>query len=359
MRIPLFVLSLAATFVVASYALAVTVEQVPNPRHQGSWVTDEAGMLSAQSERRIDEEIDRLEGETGVEIAVVTVDTVAAATPRDFATQLFNHWGIGKAGEDNGLLILMVESERRLEMETGYGLEPVLTDGWLKQMQQDEMVPHFRQGDFDTGLVDGVEVVADRVREHQEYIGAATAAPYDDGGNGSGLGYGVFGLIVLLVIGGLYIAGRRMTTCPDCEVSMIRKPIEALDQVPHLSRGQELEHALGSVRHDIYECPECDHHKVLSNRRWFDGHIDCSDCGYRTVSVNRTTVRRPTYTRQGRREVTETCHHDECGRVHEYTQPIPRRTRSSGSSSGGGFSSGGGGSFGGGSSGGGGAGSSW
>lgn len=131
----------------AAPALGMSVDQVPNPqRTDGTWVSDTASVISAHEERFLNTTIDDLEAKTGAEIAVVTVNTVDAPTPKDFATELFNHWGIGKAGDDSGLLVLLVLDERRVEMETGYGLEGVLTDGWLKRMQQDEMVPAFKNG---------------------------------------------------------------------------------------------------------------------------------------------------------------------------------------------------------------------
>ena len=163
MRQPTVILLFSIAFIMPLSAHAVSVNEVPNPRHANSWVSDEADMLSAAAQERIDDRIDTLEQASGVEIAVVTVPSVAAATPRDFGTQLFNHWGIGKAGEDNGLLVLMVADERRLEMETGYGLEADLPDSWLKRMQESTMVPHFQRGNFDRGLEAGVEAVIERL----------------------------------------------------------------------------------------------------------------------------------------------------------------------------------------------------
>jgi TPM domain len=90
-----------------------------------------------------------------VEIAVVTV-TGIDLPPREFATGLFNRWGIGKAGADSGLLVLIVADQRRIEMETGYGLEPALPDGWLSALQHETMLPAFRSGDHGAGVEAGL-----------------------------------------------------------------------------------------------------------------------------------------------------------------------------------------------------------
>ena len=87
---------------------ALTVEEVPNPRKTyGGWVTDSANILSDRTEVQLNSLITALEASNGTEIAVVTVPkTAPASSPKAFATKLFNYWGVGKAGVDNGILFL-------------------------------------------------------------------------------------------------------------------------------------------------------------------------------------------------------------------------------------------------------------
>ena len=139
-------------FLLSLPTLATSAAEVPNPRAQSRWVSDGAGVISDADEIAINENIESLEKQIGVEIAVVTVETVDAASPKDFATELFNLWGIGKGDKNNGVLVLLVKGARRLEIETGYGVESVLPDGWLKSMQQSQMVPAFKRGDFGGGF---------------------------------------------------------------------------------------------------------------------------------------------------------------------------------------------------------------
>src|SRR5690606_25800248 len=128
-----------------SLILAIGVEEVPNPRQQNSWISDTAGIISPESESRLNALLEQINREREAEIAVVTVDDVDG-TPKQFATKLFNHWGIGSAERDDGVLFLLVMNERRLEVEVGYGLEATLPDGWLGSMQTSSMVPRFKQG---------------------------------------------------------------------------------------------------------------------------------------------------------------------------------------------------------------------
>jgi uncharacterized protein len=142
-------------------SLAVTVEKVPNPRqaNQG-WVTDMANVLSPSTEAKLNELISELEAKNGSEIAVVTVpETAPAKTPKEFTTALFNHWKIGKADRDNGVLFLISKSDRRVEIETGYGVEEILPNARVGKIIQQEITPRLKQGDYNGGTLAGTKAL--------------------------------------------------------------------------------------------------------------------------------------------------------------------------------------------------------
>ena len=96
------------------------IERVPNPRAtDGGWVTDMAGVLSPEHKARLNRLIDQLERDTGAEVAVVILRRTQGATPKEYATELFNRWGVGKREADNGVLMLVALGDRRVEIETG------------------------------------------------------------------------------------------------------------------------------------------------------------------------------------------------------------------------------------------------
>lgn len=140
---------------------ALTVQDIPNPRKEyGGWVTDMANILSDRTESQLNLMISELEANTGTEIAVVTVmNTAPASSPKAFTTELFNHWGIGKKGVDNGVLFLTSVGDRRVEIETGYGIEGVLPDAQVGNIISSQITPRFRQGDWDGGVLAGTEAL--------------------------------------------------------------------------------------------------------------------------------------------------------------------------------------------------------
>jgi uncharacterized protein len=144
-----------------SPSLAVSVEQVPNPRQANNgWVTDMADVLNPSSEAELNRLISELEAKNGSEIAVVTVpETAPAETPKQFTTALFNHWKIGKAGRDNGVLFLISKGDRRVEIETGYGIEKILPDARVGNIIEQEITPRLKQGDYDGGTLAGTKVL--------------------------------------------------------------------------------------------------------------------------------------------------------------------------------------------------------
>lgn len=352
-------------------ALAIAPQEVPNPRVHGGWVSDVAGALDPSEVAAIDALLDDLNRDLGVEVAVTLVDSTDDLTPKEFTSALFAHWGVGRRGADNGLLVTLVLSQRRLEMETGYGLEGLLPDGWLGRMQADHMVPRFREEDYGGGLLAGLRVTAERLRAHpvEAQLGSRIGelqteawpeSPPDR--RGSPLSwdaalFGVFGTALGVIGGGLgLVVRRRRRTCPRCGVFMPMLDEDADDA--WLSEGAIREELLGSVDHQVHLCPTCDEVRVFRRVRWWSEWQNCPKCHYRTRRSVRTTVRPPTQYTSGRARVTEICDH--CGDTKAYNVRIPPiGDGGSSRSSGGGSRSSGGGGFGGGRSGGGGAGSSW
>ncbi|MEG4631639.1 TPM domain-containing protein [Microcoleus sp. AR_TQ3_B6] len=140
---------------------AITVQEVPNPRQvNNTWVTDKANILSDSTETQLNQMISDLEAKNGSEIAVVTVpDTKPSATPKAFATELFNFWGIGKKGKNNGVLLLISSGERRVQIETGSDIQSILPDAKAVGIIQTEITPRFKQQDFDGGTVAGTKAL--------------------------------------------------------------------------------------------------------------------------------------------------------------------------------------------------------
>ncbi|MET0387612.1 MAG: TPM domain-containing protein [Polyangiales bacterium] len=132
-------------------AQELRVDAVPNPRAtHGGWVTDIDDVLGATAET-INTRYERLKQDTGAEVALVILPTIGSASPRAFATQLLHHWRVGRAGVDDGVLVLHVLDQRRIEIETGYGAEGALPDAKCHWLVDEVAIPAFKAGHFAAG----------------------------------------------------------------------------------------------------------------------------------------------------------------------------------------------------------------
>lgn len=138
---------------------AVEVSKVPKPWEAGTgWVTDMGDLLTPQTETQLNQMITELEAKNGAEIVIVVVpNTAPSATPKDFTTALFNEWGIGKKDINNGVLFVISSGDRQVEIETGYGIEAILPDAKVGSIIDTQIIPKFKQGDFDQGTITGTK----------------------------------------------------------------------------------------------------------------------------------------------------------------------------------------------------------
>jgi uncharacterized protein len=134
----------------------------PIPAPTG-FVVDAAGLLSEPARARLEAFLDQVQTKTGAQFAVLTVPTTAPESPSAYKVRVFDRWNIGRAGEDDGLLMLIAVDEREVRFETGYGLEGVLPDGLQSRIFRREMADHFRRGDWEQGINAGVIATAQRI----------------------------------------------------------------------------------------------------------------------------------------------------------------------------------------------------
>jgi len=141
--------------------MAIAIDQVPNPRKtNGTWVSDTANLLTEDTKAKLNRMISTLEAKNGSEIAVVTVpDTSPSQSPKEFSTKLFNYWKIGKRGRNNGLLLLVSKSDRRVEIETGTGIVTQLPNSKIKTILQETIIPQLKQGKFNEGILNGTQII--------------------------------------------------------------------------------------------------------------------------------------------------------------------------------------------------------
>ncbi len=144
-------------FYIAVFSPISHATKIPKPV---GYVNDFAHVLKPETIRELNRIILEIKQKTGVEIAVVTIKKLRGNDIFDYSMELFEKWGIGQKGKDNGLLFLVDIGDRKLRINTGYGLEGILPDGLLGRIRDRYILPYFRKGDYDAGILNGVKAMA-------------------------------------------------------------------------------------------------------------------------------------------------------------------------------------------------------
>ncbi|WP_040308744.1 TPM domain-containing protein, partial [Asticcacaulis biprosthecium] len=182
------------------------------PAQNNTRVVDEAGILSPQTERDLDEKLRQLEEKTTDQVVVVTVKDLGDYPIEDYGYQLGRAWGIGQKGQiqadngqtykDNGVILLVAPNDRKVRIEVGYGLEPVLPDILMGRVVRDVILPEFQAGNFDAGVTKGADVIVQTLSMERgaaiEQAKAATAQKVEIRDQKKG-GF-PFGVIIVILI---------------------------------------------------------------------------------------------------------------------------------------------------------------
>lgn len=410
---------------VAAIGGTYTPAEVPDVHRadRRDFVANPDGILSARAVGAINACLDSLRRSLTVEPMVVAVDNITDPDdPSQFATDLFELWGLGKADKDNGLLVLIVKEQRKVTIRPGYGLEGVLPDITCGRIIREVIAPAFRDGDYDAGTVAAVATIADILSDPvyaEEYRSSAADA---DDATGDDIDpftlylviASTLALVMLLIflleyasvrkrddyhkyrrlvqlkqiylvltLAGLFIPciatiplllclnhwRNHTRRCPNCSAKM--EKVDEVHDNDYLTPAQDLEERIGSVDYDVWLCPQCGETDILPYTNMSTPYIECDNCHARTARLVRDRIIQQPTTRSKGRGVREyeclNCHHRNDRYYDIERRPDPTAALAAGAilgagsrGGGGGFSGGSfGGGFGGGHTGGGGATGGW
>jgi len=223
------------------------------PDYQSTTVNDFADLLTPAQEAALTQELDDLRNDTGVEMTVLTLATQADYAPgqtlETFATGLFNHWGIGDASSNDGVLVLVIRDDRTLRVELGaaFGRD---WDADVERVIDAHFLPAMSQDDFARGIQEGTEALIDLIV--YPFLDGEPAA--DGFGPEEYFGFAVFSIMVLAI---LYQGRRvledmliRFRACPSCGHRSLRRSRRTLFPASFNAPGSGLK---------ATQCSSCDY----------------------------------------------------------------------------------------------------
>ncbi|MFL0352023.1 TPM domain-containing protein [Xanthomarina sp. GH4-25] len=184
----IFTLLFCVTLVQNSYA-QYDIPEIP--KEQTS-IYDYASLLSPSDKSHLEEKLIRYSDTTSTQIVVVIISSTNGENINYLGAQWGQKWGIGQENEDNGVLIILAKNDRRIAINTGYGVEHLLTDAMSKRIIERDIIPFFKQNDYPSGLNRGVDAIFEVLTG--EYQGSRESS------NNAGLPIGFMFLLFIVFI---------------------------------------------------------------------------------------------------------------------------------------------------------------
>lgn len=247
MRRYLILIICALSLTLPAAAKRYKVKEIPNVQVENRYrfTSNPDGILSVSAVAQIDSICYDLRHRGIAQVAVVAVDEIAGNDVFDFAYELFSAWGVGNKS-DNGIGVLLVESEHEIRFVTGYGIEGVLPDALCKRIQMQYMLPHFRNDDYDSGMVAGISAIRSVLNGSELDAGLTDDYEEDD----TTAIISIFAFIAFTI--GLFLVvvvaiDRATRRCPNCKQLTLQK-----DSVRLINTRFGI-----STYRDTYVCTKC------------------------------------------------------------------------------------------------------
>lgn len=421
----LYTLLYILTVVVTSLAATWTADKLPQPRQRdaSNFVSNPDGILSTPAVRELNTMLNDINQKTHAQVAVAVIDNFEGKDIDSFATDLFENWGLGEKGADNGILIVVAKEPRQYVVRTGRGVGSILTDLRSKQIGETKFKSAFIDGNYDQGLIGGVRAIhstmttpeaveellalseenkedddpslwdilifylwlcvastaflaiwsivkikrSEDLERHHRYVKLHPMSRILYGLGFVGLGMPF--LVYLPVRNFLNNLRNGAHQCPNCNAEM-----EKLDEVhdnDHLTPAQDAEERFNSVDYDVWLCPQCGETDVYAFENQDSSLVECPNCHAKTAYyVCDRVLKAPTSQSEGLAVKEFDCLN--CKKRSQRPYKLPRHSSGGGTAAaiasgvvlgamlgGSRGGGGGGGSFGGGRTGGGGASGSW
>ncbi|WP_299686950.1 YgcG family protein [uncultured Tateyamaria sp.] len=186
------------------------------PDYSSTTVNDFADLLPAPAEAELRAKLASLKRDTGIEMTVVTLPSQSPYAPtmtlEQFATALFDHWGVGDAQRNDGIMVLVLRDDRAMRIELGMGFAQDW-NGHAARIVKRDFLPRFRDDQYALGIMNGSDAVIDDIA--RPFSAGADRPPKDIG---SYIVIGVLGLFTATFVGfrSILDLGTRLRTCPQC-----------------------------------------------------------------------------------------------------------------------------------------------
>lgn len=194
---------------------ALSAPKIPPKPTSSIYVQDRAGVLSRQTVNTINAYGAAVEERTKAQVVVLTIPSLEGQSLEEYSLAVLRGWGIGDAKLNNGVLMLVAVKDRKSRIEVGYGLEGALPDGLTGRIQDQLMLPYFRNGDYNQGILNGYAGLLQMTLKEYNLkledlkVGNAVQTRQDTTSRGLGISDGLIllGVIILFIVDRILFGG--------------------------------------------------------------------------------------------------------------------------------------------------------
>ncbi len=196
--------------IILSIVLSVSAFAVKLPEPtKDFFVNDFANVLDEEDEKELMKIGENLFVKTGAQVVVVTVDTLDGADVSDYALELGRKWGVGDKEKNNGVVLLLAVSERKVTIQVGYGLEGRLPDGKTGRILDKYAVPYLKNNSFSTGLSEAYKAIVSEVYAEYGETPPENLEDYDTVDVSDSTAFKIIRTVILIIVILVLIFGRR------------------------------------------------------------------------------------------------------------------------------------------------------
>jgi len=204
-----------ALLLLLTAAAALAAEKYP--AHRGTAVNDFAGVIDADNAAKMEALAREVLQKTGAAVVVATVPSIGENEDYNmYANGLYQAWGIGKKGEDKGVLIFLTVKERKIRIETGYGVEGILPDGRVGEILDQYVVPFLKEGLYGKGLYNAMYACSAYIAKDANVQITGSSLPYSTATKLNKRKIGLLEIIIFFIVAVILLGTRtgRETLLP-------------------------------------------------------------------------------------------------------------------------------------------------
>ena len=182
-------------FAALLFFISASAKDIPSKSNPPKLVNDFAGVLSLEQNAALERKLLAYNDSTSTQVVVVTEPSLEDDDIDDYCQRLAENWGIGQKGKNNGILIYLAINDRKMSIQTGYGMEATITDAITRKIREDYFKPNFKAGNYYEGLDQGTDVIFMAARG--EYV---NDSPSKKNKKSPSAGTIIFIIIILIIL---------------------------------------------------------------------------------------------------------------------------------------------------------------